>query len=105
MCGHGIGRSPGAEVVGGADFAELLGQLERERRLPGAGGTLDDEGVASRRVEELDDLARDTAGRWHRGTGSTLKRPLYIRFRPAVTAERCRPIPADSPDSGGSAYP
>src|SRR5438046_5325321 len=100
---QGLVGDPGAEVVGGADFAELFGQLERERRLPGAGGTLDDEGVASRRVEELYDLARDAAGRCHRGTGSTLKRPLYIRFRPDVRAARCRPIPAVSPESGGTA--
>src|SRR5438046_5981756 len=75
---QGLVGDPGAEVVGGADFAELLGQLERERRLPGAGGTLDDEGVAARRVEELDDLARDTARRWQRGTGPTLQRTPYL---------------------------
>src|SRR5207249_10322912 len=78
---QGLVGDPGAEVVGGADFAELLGQLERERRLPGAGGTLDDEGVASRRGEELDDHARDTAGPWPRGTGSTLLRLAYMPFR------------------------
>ena len=84
---QGLVRYPGTEVMGRRDLAELLRQLKGERRLAGARRPFRDEGVSARRIEELDDLAGDSTGWGHPGTGSTLRRPLYIRFRPAIIRE------------------
>src|SRR3989475_472525 len=64
---EGLVRDAGAEVVGGRDLAQSLSQLQGERRLTGAGGTLRDKGVPSRGIEELHNLAGNaTGGRRHR---------------------------------------
>src|SRR5207253_5409295 len=68
---QGLVRYPGTEVMGRRDLAELLRQLKGERRLAGARRPFRDEGVSARRMEELDDLAGDSTGWGHPGTGST----------------------------------
>src|SRR2546426_299195 len=81
-------RDAGAEIVGGRDLAERFGQLQGERRLPSAGRGLHDEAVPTGRVEELDDLSRNTTGGGRHGTASKQRGRIYIGFPGGVSHEQ-----------------
>src|SRR2546426_10213696 len=85
---EGLVRDAGAEVVGGRDLAQSLGQLQGERRLTGAGGTLRDKGVPSRGVEELHNLAGNATGGRRHGTASKQRGRIYIGFPGVVSHEQ-----------------
>src|SRR2546422_2301367 len=85
---EGLVRDAGAEVVGGRDLAQSLSQLQGERRLTGAGGTLRDKGVPSRGIEELHNLAGNATGGRRHGTASKQRGRIYIGFPRVVIRER-----------------
>ena len=84
---EGLVGDAGAQVVGRRDLARLLRELQGERSLAGARGTLDDERVAPGGFEERHNLARDPTGGGHGRAWRQQKRGLYICFRPGVIRE------------------
>src|SRR5207249_4635957 len=98
----GVIRDAGAEVVRSRDLAERFGQLQGEGRLSCASRALHDQGVPTRRVEELDNLSRNaTGGTWH-GTASKQRGRIYIGFPRVVIRERELRYPRGHVRSSGS---